>query len=163
MKRLTDQKKANLSVLSLAPARLFPGWKKELVDKTVGDSFKVSIEPEDAYGPVKEDLLQEIPRDRFPENEDINPGMSFQAEGPNGPFMIIVKSLNDNNTVTIDLNHPLAGQRLHFDLSVAEVREPNAEELAQLAAGAGGCGCGCEPETKGECGSNASSGCGCAG
>jgi len=62
--------------------------------------------------------------------------------------MITVTKVNDNDTVTIDLNHPMAGKQLHFDVNVVEVREPNAEELAQAAAraNAGGCGCGCGSE-----------------
>jgi FKBP-type peptidyl-prolyl cis-trans isomerase SlyD len=72
--------------------------------------------------------------------------------------MLSVKSINDNDTVTVDLNHPLAGQELHFDVKVVEVREPSVEELKQLEMmAAGGCGCGCEVEDKDNC----ASGCGC--
>jgi FKBP-type peptidyl-prolyl cis-trans isomerase SlyD len=87
--------------------------------------------------------------------------MAFEAQGPQGPFMITVASVNDNDTVTVDLNHPMAGKQLHFDVNVVEVREPTAEELAQVAASmSSGCGCGCESETAGDadaCGS----GCNC--
>ena len=99
------------------------------------------------YGPVKEDLFQDIPKDQFPADVEIKPGMAFEAQGPQGPFMITVSKINDNDTITIDLNHPMAGKQLHFDVNVVEVREPNAEELAQVAASASaGCGCGCGPE-----------------
>ena len=115
--------------------------------RAAGDSAKLVVEPEDAYGPVKEDLFQEIPKDQFPADVEIKPGMAFEAQGPQGPFMITVSKINDNDTITIDLNHPMAGKQLHFDVNVVEVREPNAEELAQVAASASaGCGCGCGPE-----------------
>jgi FKBP-type peptidyl-prolyl cis-trans isomerase SlyD len=128
--------------------QIIPGLEKALMGRVEGDSAKLVIEPEDAYGPVKDDLFQEIPQDQFPTDVEIKPGMAFEAQGPQGPFMITVTKVNDNDTVTIDLNHPMAGKQLHFDVNVIEVREPSPEELAQAAAKAnsGGCGCGCGPE-----------------
>jgi FKBP-type peptidyl-prolyl cis-trans isomerase SlyD len=128
--------------------QIIPGLEKALMGRVTGDSAKLVIEPEDAYGPVKDDLFQDIPKDQFPTDVEIKPGMAFEAQGPQGPFMITVTKVNDNDTFTIDLNHPMAGKQLHFDVNVIEVREPNAEELAQAAsrANSGECGCGCGPE-----------------
>ena len=124
--------------------QIIPGLEKALIGRIAGDSAKVVVEPEDAYGPVKDDLFQEVPNSQFPSEVDIKAGMAFEAQGPNGPFMITVAKINDNDTVTVDLNHPMAGKQLHFDVNVVEVREPTAEELAQAAAraNAGGCACG---------------------
>ena len=84
--------------------------------------------------------------------------MAFEAQGPNGPFMITVAKVNDNDTITVDLNHPMAGKQLHFDVNVVEVREPTAEELAKVAASlSSGCGCG---DSDG--GSKNADACGCA-
>ena len=139
--------------------QIIPGLEKALMGRAAGDSAKLVIEPGDAYGPVKDDLFQEIPQDQFPTDVEIKPGMAFEAQGPQGPFMITVTKVNVNDTVTIDLNHPMAGKQLHFDVNVIEVREPNAEELAQAAARAnsGGCGCGSEDADADACGS----GCNC--
>lgn len=127
--------------------QIIPGLEKALMGKVAGDSAKLVVEPEEAYGPVKDDLLQEIPKSQFPGDVDITPGMAFEAQGPNGPFMITVASINENDTITVDLNHPMAGKQLHFDVNVVEVREPTAEELAQVAASlSSGCGCGCDSE-----------------
>jgi len=128
--------------------QIIPGLEKALMGRAAGDSAKLVIKPEDAYGSVKDELFQDIPKDQFPTDVEIKPGMAFEAQGPQGPFMITVTKVNDNDTVTIDLNHPMAGKQLHFDVNVVEVREPNAEELAQAAAraNAGGCGCGCGSE-----------------
>jgi FKBP-type peptidyl-prolyl cis-trans isomerase SlyD len=140
--------------------QIIPGLEKALMGRAAGDSDKLVIEPEDAYGPVKDDLFQDIPKDQFPADVEIKPGMAFEAQGPQGPFMITVTKVNDNDTVTIDLNHPMAGKQLHFDVNVVEVREPSAEELAQVAARAGaGCGCGCVSEDTGADASG--SGCNC--
>ncbi|NOQ66842.1 MAG: peptidylprolyl isomerase, partial [Desulfobacterales bacterium] len=123
--------------------QIIPGLEKALMGRAAGDSAKLVVEPEDAYGPVKDDLLQEIPKNQFPSDLDVTPGMAFEAQGPNGPFMITVARVNDNDTITVDLNHPMAGKQLHFDVNVVEVREPTAEELAKVAASlSSGCGCG---------------------
>jgi FKBP-type peptidyl-prolyl cis-trans isomerase SlyD len=123
--------------------QIIPGLEKALMGRSAGDSAKLVVEPEDAYGPFKDDLLQEIPKNQFPGDINVTPGMAFEAQGPNGPFMITVAKVNDNDTITVDLNHPMAGKQLHFDVNVAEVREPTAEELAKVAASlSSGCGCG---------------------
>jgi FKBP-type peptidyl-prolyl cis-trans isomerase SlyD len=123
--------------------QIIPGLEKALIGKAAGEKTKIVVEPEDAYGPVKDDLFQNIPKNQFPNDVEVKPGMAFEAQGPRGPFMITVASVNDNDTVTVDLNHPMAGKQLHFDVNVVEVREPTAEELAQAAASlSSGCGCG---------------------
>jgi len=127
--------------------QIIPGLEKALMGRVAGDSAKLVVEPEEAYGPFKDDLLKDIPKSQFPGDVDITPGMAFEAQGPNGPFMITVAKVNDNDTITVDLNHPMAGKQLHFDVNVVEVREPTAEELAQVAASlSSGCGCGCGPD-----------------
>jgi FKBP-type peptidyl-prolyl cis-trans isomerase SlyD len=126
----------------------------------------VTIEPEAGYGPVQQELLQAIPRNRFPENVEIEPGMSFHARGPRGPVALTVVSV-EKDRVKVDLNHPLAGKRLTFDVTVQEVREPLPHEIP--AASGCACGpreqsdCGCGPDAaggSGGCGSGAG-GCGC--
>lgn len=136
--------------------QIIPGLEKALMGKTAGDQSVIVVEAEDGYGPVDESMFQEIPREQFPDDCEIEPGMTFHAEGPHGPFMLSVTKVNDNDTVTVDLNHPLAGQQLHFDVKVVEVRQPSADELAELASGSS-CGCGCGSEGSSSCGS----GCNC--
>src|SRR5210317_632456 len=139
--------------------QIIPGLEKALMGRAAGDSAKLVVEPEDAYGPVKDDLFQDIPKDQFPADVEVKPGMAFEAQGPQGPFMITVTKINDNDTITIDLNHPMAGKQLHFDVNVVEVREPNAEELAQAAARASaGCGCGSEDAATRTCESSCNCG-----
>jgi len=140
--------------------QIIPGLEKALMGRTAGDSAKLVVEPEEAYGPIKDELFQEIPKSQFPGDVEIKPGMAFEAQGPNGPFMISVAKINDNDTVTVDLNHPMAGKQLHFDVNVIEVRQPSAEELAQVAASmSAGCGCGCDSDS--EDAPSCGSGCNC--
>lgn len=120
--------------------QIISGLEKEIMGMEAGNSANITVEPDDAYGPAREDLVHEIPRSQFPADADIKPGVKLQAQSPNGPIMIVIKTV-ENDTVTVDLNHPLAGQRLHFDVKIVEVREPSAQELSTEA---GGCSCGTE-------------------
>lgn len=123
--------------------QVIPGLEKALMGRTAGETAQLVIAPEEAYGPVRDDLFQEIPQSQFPSDIELKPGMNFEAQSPRGPMMITVSTINENDTVTVDLNHPMAGKQLHFDINVVEVREPKPEELQQLQAQAGdGCGCG---------------------
>ena len=70
-----------------------------------------------------------MPRDAFQGVDDIEEGMSFQAQTPQGVHSVTVTKVTPE-TITVDGNHPLAGQTLHFDIEVTEVREPSAEELS---------------------------------
>jgi FKBP-type peptidyl-prolyl cis-trans isomerase SlyD len=142
--------------------QIIPGLEKALMGRATGDNAKLIIAPEDAYGPVKDDLFQDIPKSQFPNDVEVKPGMAFEAQGPRGPFMITVAQVNDNDTVTVDLNHPMAGKQLHFDVNVIDVREPTADELAQAAASlSAGCGCGCGPDEADSADSTAACGTGC--
>lgn len=138
--------------------RIIPGLEKALMGMEAGDESQVALEPEDAYGPVQDDLFQNIPRSKFPAEAEIELGQTFQAQGPRGPAMITIAAINDDETVTIDLNHPLAGKKLHFDVKVVEVREPKAEELQPMS---GGCACGPGGAEESSCGSGSESGCAC--
>ncbi|MHB8837049.1 MAG: FKBP-type peptidyl-prolyl cis-trans isomerase [Candidatus Methylomirabilia bacterium] len=148
---------------------IIPGLESALAGKSAGESFKVTIDPEAGYGPVQKELFQAIPRDRFPSDVEITPGMSFHARGPRGPVALTVVSV-DPEHINVDLNHPLAGKRLTFDVTVNEVREPLAHEIPAAAASGCGCGpqeqsaCGCaggESSGSGGCGSSSGGGCGC--
>ena len=137
--------------------QVIPGLEKALMGRVAGDNAQLVIEPEEAYGPVKDDLFQEVPKSQFPDDVELKPGMNFEAQSPRGPMLITIEKINDNNdTVSVDLNHPMAGKQLHFDINVVEVREPTPEELQQLQAQAG-CGCGGGETEPSGCGS----GCAC--
>jgi FKBP-type peptidyl-prolyl cis-trans isomerase SlyD len=140
--------------------RIIPGLESALMGRAAGDTAQITLEPEDAYGPVDQDLFKEVPMDKFPDGVEVKPGMAFEAQGPRGPAMITVAKINDDDTVTVDLNHPMAGKRLIFDVTVVEVREPLAEELSQLSAG---CACGSSEGGGESCGSSegGGEGCGC--
>lgn len=108
---------------------IIPGLENELTGKATGASMKVSVAPEDGYGPHIPEAIQTVPRSAFEGIDDVQPGMQFQTEGPNGIQVIVVTDVKEDE-VTVDANHPLAGKTLHFDVSIEEVRDATAEEIA---------------------------------
>ena len=76
------------------------------------------MEPEQAYGDIREDLIQEVSKSQLPEG--VNVGDVLTAETQEGPINVIVKEINEENVI-VDANHPLAGKKLIFDLEVVEV------------------------------------------
>ncbi|MFC2990876.1 MULTISPECIES: FKBP-type peptidyl-prolyl cis-trans isomerase [Halomonas] len=107
---------------------IIPGLEKELEGRQAGDKLSAVVEPGEGYGEKQEQLVQEVPRDAFQGVEGIEPGMQFQAQTQGGPLMVTVTSV-EGDTVTVDGNHPLAGQILNFDVEIASVREASEEEL----------------------------------
>ena len=111
-------------------AGIVPGLENELAGKEAGDKFVVVIKPEDAYGEVQPELLMVVSREQFPEGQDIQPGMTFQAQSSEGEERMLAIAAVDGDEITVDGNHPLAGQVLHFDVSVESVRAATEEEVA---------------------------------
>ncbi len=109
---------------------IIPGLERALEGKATGDNLKVTVQPEEAYGEVDPRMIQTIPRAAVAGIDNLQPGMTLQADdGAGHVHHVVVREVTDE-TVVIDGNHPLAGQVLHFDVTVAEVREASAEELA---------------------------------
>lgn len=108
---------------------IIPGLEKALVGKSAGDTLRVDVEPEEGYGPRDESLIQEVPRTMFQGFDgQIEVGMRFQAESSNGPTLVTVTAVGDES-ITVDGNSELAGQKLTFDIEVLEIREASTEEL----------------------------------
>nr|WP_299244659.1 peptidylprolyl isomerase [uncultured Halomonas sp.] len=107
---------------------IIPGLEKELEGRQDGDKLQVTVTPEEGYGENQPALVQEVPRDSFQGVESIEPGMQFQAQTQGGPLMVTVTKV-EGDTVTVDGNHPLAGQKLNFDVEISEVRDATQEEV----------------------------------
>jgi len=119
---------------------LVPGLEKELEGKKVGYKIKTSIAPADGYGEVNPEMTQAVPRDVFQFDGEIEVGMRFEAEAEHGVELVTVIAV-DKDTVTIDANHPLAGETLNFDVEVVSIRDATSEELEHgHVHGEGGCG-----------------------
>lgn len=106
---------------------IVPGLEKALAGCAAGDKLKVDVQPQEGYGVRHEELVQTLPRSAFQGVPEVKPGMQFQANGPQGPILVTVAAV-DGDDVKVDGNHPLAGQTLHFDIEVTEVREATEDE-----------------------------------
>ncbi len=107
---------------------LVPGLEKALEGKAAGDSLQVVIPPAEGYGERDEAKVGKAPLSEFAEVGEVTPGMQFEAEGPDGSDMVTVISV-EGDTITLDANHPLAGETLHFDVTVRTIRDATDEEL----------------------------------
>lgn len=107
---------------------IIPGLENALDGKKVGDELEITVEPADAYGEYSDERVQQVPVSAFEGVEELEPGMAFTAQTEHGPVSIIVTEI-DGDMATIDANHPLAGQSLHFKVKVLEVRDATAEEI----------------------------------
>ncbi|MDX8382529.1 MAG: peptidylprolyl isomerase, partial [Ghiorsea sp.] len=107
---------------------LVPGLEKELEGKTVGDKIVCSVAPEEGYGEIVAELTQTVPRNLFEFDGEIELGMRFEAEAEHGVELVTVIGLDDVN-ITIDANHPLAGETLNFDVEIMAIRDATSEEL----------------------------------
>lgn len=106
---------------TMGQGQLIPGFENAVEGMKVGDSAKVRIPSEEAYGEVRDDMVVDINRSQIP--PDINPevGMVLQMQQPDGsPLNVTIREVNDDS-VKLDANHPLAGQALTFDIELVEI------------------------------------------
>ncbi|MBC7256712.1 MAG: peptidylprolyl isomerase [Chloroflexi bacterium] len=126
--------------------QIIPGLERALEGMAVGEEKDVVVLPEDGYGEENPDLFEELPRAIFP--PDVEVGEAYRMHTENGASVtVFVEEVNDDS-VLVNLNHPLAGQTLYFHVKIAGLREATEEELAEGLLGEDedeeGCSCGCE-------------------
>lgn len=109
-------------------SNIVPGLEKAMLGKVKGDTFTVRVEPQDGYGDVIAELIQNVDRALFEEVDDLQVGMELAAQGPDGSVQRIVVCGVEETEVKIDANHPLAGVALNFDIEVVEVRDATDAE-----------------------------------
>jgi FKBP-type peptidyl-prolyl cis-trans isomerase SlyD len=108
---------------------IIPGLEEALAGKKKGDKLHVTISPEKGYGERDERLVQSIPKSQFQDSGRLKVGMQFQIRSQGGPMVLTVVEVKDSEVV-VDGNSPLAGQTLHFDVEITDVRAATEEELA---------------------------------
>lgn len=118
---------------------IIPGLEDSLEGRSLGESFTVTVAPEQAYGDRDEALVLSVPRARFEDADDIVVGMRFHTADEHGSARVVTVVQIDPDAITIDANHPLAGAALTFAVKVVEVRDATPEELEHgHVHGAGG-------------------------
>ena len=107
---------------------IIPGLEKAMEGRAVGESFQVIVPPEEAYGMHNPKMVQKVSRSDFGDQAEIELGMRFRVQTNLGPRIVTIVDI-EGEDVTLDGNHELAGETLHFDVTVRQVRQPTAEEL----------------------------------
>lgn len=117
---------------------IIPGLEKAMDGREVGDTFQVTVPPEEAYGPRVPGKVQRVAAKHFPQPRKLRPGQRVQLNTRRGPMQAVVLKVGRFN-IDIDANHPLAGRTLTFDVEIVDVRDATAEEIAHRHAhGPGG-------------------------
>ena len=112
-------------VFTQGQQQIIPGLEREMIGLHAGDQKKVVVKPEDGYGPVMPNAQTEVPKDAIPK-EGLKVGTALLARSGSGETRpVVVKEIKDT-TVVLDLNHPLAGKTLFFDVKVLGVEPPKA-------------------------------------
>jgi FKBP-type peptidyl-prolyl cis-trans isomerase SlyD len=111
--------------------QIIPGLEKALEGLTVGDSKKVVVPPAEAYGEVNLEAFEIVPRSMFPDDLELEEGLelSLRDAETDEPFDATIAEIRETE-VMLDFNHPLAGETLHFEVSIPAVRPATKEELA---------------------------------
>jgi len=106
---------------------IIPGLETAMLNREAGDSFGVDVAAADAYGEKRDGLSQRVPKKHFGAQK-LEPGMQVVLQTNFGPRAVTIQKVG-MSVVDVDLNHPMAGKDLHFDVEIVEVREASAEEL----------------------------------
>ena len=106
---------------SLGSGQVIAGFDNAVEGMAVGDSKTVTLPPDEAYGDRHEKLLQEVPKTSLPDDMKPEVGMALQTQSPEGQVMNIVIADVSEDSITVDANHPLAGQALTFAIELVEI------------------------------------------
>ena len=109
---------------------IIPGLEEELEGKSAGEQVSVEVSPEKGYGVRDDSKRMVLPRQSFEGVDQIEVGMTFHAHGQDGSSQVITVVGIEGDQVTVDGNHPLAGQTLFFEVNIVDVRAATAEELS---------------------------------
>lgn len=108
---------------------LIPGLEKALQGRSAGDSFEVTLAPEEAYGPYRPGLVQRVPKKYFADAARLRLGMATVLRTRAGGMQRVIVRKIGSSVIDVDLNHPLAGKALTFAIEVTALREATAAEL----------------------------------
>ena len=108
--------------------QIVPGLEKQLAGLKTGDTKKVEVSPEEGYGEADPNRFQEVPTGNIPE-EARSVGKKLQGQGPDGQMMFAQVTEVKEKTIIVDLNHPLAGKKLFFDVKVLKIEKDDPQQV----------------------------------
>ena len=111
-------------------SQIVPGLESALEGLKKGDKKKVTVTPAEGYGEMNPELKLTVNRTQFPSDAELEEGMQFETQTPDGQSVVFTIEEIVDDQISINGNHPLAGQSLHFDVEVLNVRDATGEELS---------------------------------
>ncbi|MGE5401125.1 MAG: FKBP-type peptidyl-prolyl cis-trans isomerase [Ignavibacteriales bacterium] len=109
--------------------QILPKLEEEISTMIIGSKKQIVLSPEEAYGEYQPESVQVVNRSNFPEGSKLEEGMEFVANTPDGQQLPFIITKIEGDDITLDFNHPLAGETLTFDLELLDIRDATAEEL----------------------------------
>ena len=109
--------------------QIIPGLENALYGMEVGDQKTVVVQPEDAYGEYDPESLQEAKKEEFSEEIPLDVGTFLDLDDDEGDILSAQIIAAEEDTVTLDFNHPLAGKTLTFEITLTDLRPASEEEL----------------------------------
>lgn len=106
----------------LGEGQVINGFEEAVVGMEQGETKTFEVPADDAYGPRMDELVHEVPKERLPEDMEVQQGMQLQAVGPNEQPVLLTVAAVGEESVTLDANHPLAGEDLHFEVELVEIK-----------------------------------------
>lgn len=125
--------------VQMGVGRLIEGFERELMGMSLNQKKTFTLDPDEAYGHRDESLTREFPREDFPPEMEPRVGMTIALQTPEGRQMPGQISYLDEEKLSVDLNHPLAGESLTFDIEVVGISQTPTQERERC-----GCGSGCD-------------------
>lgn len=121
----TEQNEGLPLKFQVGEGQLIKGFDNSVIGKEPGEEYIIKLKPSEAYGEYKEGLTQKVPKDQLPKGPEPQSGMMLMVMGPQGQMFASIKSIEEDD-VTIDLNHPMAGKVLNFKIKIVETNcEPD--------------------------------------
>jgi peptidylprolyl isomerase len=106
---------------TIGQSNVLPGFEEAVIGMEEGEERDVTLAPEKTFGPHREDLIRVVERNIFSSDQQIEAGMTFQTKDKDGQTVMLKVVDSDEKTVTIDLNHPLAGKELSFHINLVAI------------------------------------------
>jgi len=122
-----SRERGEAMTFTVGSERMISGFSNAVVGMTIGETKSVTLSPEEAYGPRHEEAFNPVPRSAFGEDFEFELGGTVQGNGPMGPFLAKIHDLQ-GDTVILDMNHPLAGEELTFEIEVLSVEADEDDE-----------------------------------
>jgi FKBP-type peptidyl-prolyl cis-trans isomerase SlyD len=112
---------------------VLPKLEEAVSGMIIGTKKQLKLEAKDGYGEYNDDAVQAVGKENFPEDFILEAGMEYMASNPDGVQMPFIITNVEDETVTVDFNHPLAGKTLHYTIRISSIRDATEDELQSLA------------------------------